>query len=29
MYKIKKYIPCFLPLYREIGNWMATGKGRA
>lgn len=25
-YLVQKYIPCFLPLYREIGNWKSTGK---
>lgn len=23
-YKIQKYIPCFLPLYRELKNWMSA-----
>lgn len=24
MYTVQKYIPCFLPLYRELGNWMSS-----
>jgi hypothetical protein len=26
IYKIQKYVPCFLPLYRELGNWMVAGE---
>lgn len=25
-YHIQKYIPCFLPLYRELGNWKSAGE---
>ena len=24
MYAVQKYIPCFLPLYRELGNWISS-----
>ncbi len=24
IYKIQKYVPCFLPLYRELDNWIAV-----
>lgn len=24
IYKVQKYVPCFLPLYRELGNWIAV-----
>lgn len=28
MYRIQKYIPCFLPLYRELGNWISASNNK-